>query len=143
MLGTRYGRFTALSEGGPSLSCCGTLCSAAQCCIASHSATAWVPKSGIADVGMTLDAPYHRHQTTYSQRNQLCQSLILHPGSSTYSRLLSESESGMFCEARHVLIIITVIMRSSWYTGMSNIGVMQGKTSSLSLVIRFVVLGSH
>ncbi len=48
--GPTMGRFTALSEGGPSLSRCGTLCSAAQCCIASHSATAWVPKSGIADV---------------------------------------------------------------------------------------------
>ena len=50
MLGGHYGRFTTLSEGGPSLSRCGTLHSAAQCCTVSHSATAWVQKSGIADV---------------------------------------------------------------------------------------------
>ena len=49
MLGTRYGHFAALSEGGPMLLRCGMLHSAAQCCTVSHSATAWVQKSGIAD----------------------------------------------------------------------------------------------
>ncbi len=49
MLGMRYRHFTVLSEGGPTLPRCGTLHSAAQCCTVSHSATAWVRKSGIAD----------------------------------------------------------------------------------------------
>ena len=52
MLGGHYGHFTTLSEGGPSLSRCGTLHSAVQCCTVSHSATAWVQKSGIADAGV-------------------------------------------------------------------------------------------
>ena len=36
MLGGHYGRFTTLSEGGPSLLRCGVLCSAVQCCIVSR-----------------------------------------------------------------------------------------------------------
>ena len=56
MLGTRYRRFAALSEGGPMLLRCGTLHSATQCCAVSHSATAWVRKSGIADVSSSRDA---------------------------------------------------------------------------------------
>ena len=41
-------------KGGPSLSCCGSLCSAAQYCIVSHSTTVWVLKSGIADAQVPL-----------------------------------------------------------------------------------------
>ena len=72
MLGGHYGCFTMLSEGGPSLSRCGTLHSAAQCCTVSHSATAWVQKSGIADERCGMNEEVNGS----AQRTRIC--LLFH-----------------------------------------------------------------